>query len=67
MSQPNKFIGVLYASDQTGLRYNTIDYARMFEPVEQNEIRLIAAMRRHLDEIQETQEHIPAKGELPSR
>jgi hypothetical protein len=63
-SQPNAFIGVLYVSDMTGLRYNTIDYGQMFEPVGQRELPLIAAMRQHLDEIQKTQQHIPAQGEL---
>lgn len=63
-SQPNEFIGVLYASDMTGLRYNTIDYSQMLEPVGKRKLPLIAAMRQHLDEIQETQEHIAAQGEL---
>jgi len=50
-------IGTIYASNATGLRYTTADYAKIFATMQQG-TNLSTAVQQHLDEVQKSQKPI---------
>lgn len=58
----NSHIGSLYTSNETGLRYQNVDYRNVLQKVEQGK-ELNDAMEDHLDHFQKTQEPISSKQE----